>query len=86
MLITFFLDLVYNIVNSFLNLFPNADTTFLTNISSAASTTSSYLSAVSTFAPISTILVIVGLFLGIELVILLIKIINWIIRKIPTIS
>ncbi len=86
MLITFFLNLIYNIVNSFLGLFSNADTAFLTNIGTAASTTSSYLSAVSAFAPISTILTIVGLFLIIELAILIIKIVNWIIRKIPTIN
>jgi hypothetical protein len=86
MLITFFLDLAYNIVNAFLALFPDADVSLLSNINTAVSTASGYLSAISNFAPVSTILSIIGLFLGIELVILIIKIINWIIRKIPTIS
>ena len=86
MLVTFFSDLAYNIVNTFLNLFPNADTSFLTNITSSVSTASGYLSAVSYFAPVATLITIVGLFIGIEIIILSVKIINWIIRKIPTIN
>ncbi len=81
-----FLNLAYGIVSAFLDLFPTADISFLTNITVAVSTASGYLSAVSTFAPVSTLLIIVGLFLGVEFVILLIKIFNWIIRKIPGIS
>jgi hypothetical protein len=86
MFVTFFLNLAYEIVTAFLNLFPIAETSFLTNISNAVSTASGYLSAIDYFAPVSTLLTIVGLFIGIEIIILLIKIINWIIRKIPTIS
>jgi phosphate/sulfate permease len=86
MIVSFFINLAYNIVSSFLNLFPNADLSFLTNINTAVAAASGYLSSVSYFAPVSTLLTIVGLFIGIEIVILVIKIINWIIRKIPTIS
>ena len=86
MLITLFLDLTYGIVSSFLSLFPTADTTLLANITAAVGAASGYLAAVSSFVPVSTLLIIVGLFLTIEVFILLIKIINWIIRKIPTIS
>lgn len=86
MLITLFLDIAYGIVSSFLGLFPDADNTFVSNITSAVSTASGYLSAINSFTPVSTLLIIVGLFLVIEIIILFIKISNWIIRKIPGIS
>jgi uncharacterized membrane protein len=86
MLVTFFLNLAYNIASSFFNLFSDAETTVLSNIYSSATTTSAYLSSINSFVPVSTIIIIVGLFLSIEIIILFIKIINWIIRKIPTIS
>ncbi len=86
MLITFFLNLVYGITSSFLSLFPNADTSIINNVSAAVSTASGYLSAVNSFTPVSTLVIICGIFLSIEVFILFIKIINWIIRKIPTIN
>lgn len=86
MLITLFFNLTYLIVSGFLSLFPNADLSLLSNISSAVSTASGYLSSISAFAPVATLIAIIGLFLAVELFILSVKIINWIIRKIPGIN
>ena len=86
MLVTFFIDLAYNIVSFFLNLFPTADTSAFSNFTDSIIQASGYLSAVDNIVPVTTIMTIVGIFIFFETVILIIKIINWIIRKIPTIS
>jgi hypothetical protein len=44
------------------------------------------LALVNVVVPVSTILAIIGLFFVIEIGILIFKIINYVIRKIPTIS
>jgi hypothetical protein len=84
MIIDFILNLVYNLIVWFLALFP--EVSLSDSISSSIMTASGYLSALNTIAPVSTLLAIIGLFLTIEGVILIIKIINWFIRKIPTID
>jgi hypothetical protein len=86
MLITFFLNLAYWITSSFLSLFPTADTSVLSAVGGAVASASSYLSAINSFTPVSTIITIAGVFISIEVFILFIKIVNWIIRKIPTIN
>jgi hypothetical protein len=84
MLATFLLNLVYSISAGFLNLFP--DVSLSDSVSSAVNTASGYISALSIILPVSTLIAIVGLVLTIEGVILVIKIINWFIRKIPSIN
>jgi hypothetical protein len=84
MIVDFILNLVYNLIVWFLGLFP--EVSLSDSISSSIMTASGYLSALNTIAPVSTLLAIIGLFLTIEGVILIIKIINWFIRKIPTID
>jgi hypothetical protein len=84
MLATFLLNLVYSISVGFLNLFP--DVSLSDSVSSAVNTASGYISALSIILPVSTLIAIVGLVLTIEGVILVIKIVNWFIRKIPTIN
>jgi hypothetical protein len=56
------------------------------NINNAISTAGGYLAIINQIAPITTLLVILGLVLTIEGFIFLYKIVMWIIRKIPTIS
>jgi hypothetical protein len=84
MLVDFILNLIYWIIAGFLQLLPT--TTFSDDIAAAIAMASSYLSSVSNFLPVTTLFVILGSFLTIETVILGIKILNWAIRKIPTIS
>jgi len=84
MLATFLLDLVYSIVTGFLNFFPSVSIS--DSVSSAVATASTYISALDIILPVATLLTIMGLFLTIEGIILLIKIINWFIRKIPSIN
>jgi hypothetical protein len=86
MIPSFFLSIFYSIASMFLSLFPTADTAALSTIDTSVSTASGYFSAVSSFLPITTLLIILAIFLSIEGFILLIKFINWAIRKIPTIS
>jgi len=84
MLATFLLNLVYSISAGFLNLFP--DVSLSDSVSSAVGTASTYISSLNLVLPVSTLLTIIGLILTIESIILLIKIINWFIRKIPSIN
>jgi hypothetical protein len=84
MLATFLLNLVYSISAGFLNLFP--DVSLSDSVSSAVNTASTYISSLNIILPVSTLIAIVGLVLTIEGVILIIKIVNWFIRKIPTIN
>jgi hypothetical protein len=84
MLLNYILTLGFNFINWVLNLMP--DVSIPDKITSAVTTASHYLTALNVFLPIDTLLAIIIIFLIIEGIILLIKIINWFIRKIPTIS
>lgn len=84
MLATFLLNLVYSIVNGFLGLFP--DVSLSDSVAGSVATASTYISGLNMIFPVSSLLSIVALVLTIEGVILIIKIINWFIRKIPTIN
>jgi hypothetical protein len=81
-------NVILNIFHSFagyiLSLIP--DVSLSGDITSAVATASTYLSALSAIAPVITIVAIMGLLLAIEGVVLVIKIINWFVRKIPTIQ
>jgi len=84
MLTTAFLNIIYSISVWFLSLFPNVSLS--DSVSSAAGTASTYLAGLNGIVPVSTLLIILGLVLTIEGVYLTIRIINWFIRKIPTIN
>lgn len=86
MLITLFLSIAAGIMNAFLSIFPTADTSTLSNITTSVSTASSYLSAIDNFVPVSVLVGMISTFLAVEGFILLVKAINWIIRKIPSIN
>lgn len=63
-----------------------ADVSLSSNFSSAITTANTYISAVDYILPTTTLFTIIGLFLSVETFIILFKIINWVIRKIPTIN
>lgn len=76
--------MIYFLSVGFINIFP--DVSLSDSVSSSVATASTYISGLNVVLPVATILTIMGLFLTIEGVILLIKIINWFIRKIPGIN
>jgi polyferredoxin len=63
-----------------------SDVVLNTDISEAIATASTYLGGLSAVVPIGTILAVFGIFLTVEVAILVWKGINWLIRKIPTIN
>jgi hypothetical protein len=56
------------------------------NITSAITSANQYLASFNFIFPVSTFFAIFGLVLGIELAIIIYKIVMWVIKKIPTIS
>jgi len=84
MIVNFILNLIYNLAIFFLDLLP--EVSMPDGILNAITTAGSYVSAMNIILPMDTLMAIIGLFLTIEGVILVIKIINWVIRKIPTIN
>jgi TRAP-type mannitol/chloroaromatic compound transport system permease small subunit len=84
MLATFLLNMVYYLSVGFIGIFP--DVSLSDSVSASIGTASTYISGLNVVLPVSTLIAIVGLVLTIEGVILLIKIINWFIRKIPGIN
>jgi len=84
MLVDFFLNIIYSVVVGFIALFP--DVSLSDSVASSVATASTYISGLNMVLPVATIISIIGLVLAIEGVMLLIKIINWFIRKIPTIN
>lgn len=63
-----------------------ADASLPSAFTSAIITASTYLSAFNDFVPVNTLLTIIGLLIVIEIAINSFKLINWAIKKIPTIS
>ena len=55
---------------------------FLNSISTA----NNYIAGLNYVLPLPTLITIIGIFLGIEVFIFAYKLINWLIRKIPTIN
>jgi len=62
------------------------DVSLPADLTNAIQTTNSYLASINFIFPVSTFLEIFTLILAIEGFIILYKIINWLIRKIPTID
>lgn len=62
------------------------DASLPADFSSAIISASAYLSALNDFAPVGTLLAILGLVLTIEVFINGFKLISWTIKKIPTIN
>jgi hypothetical protein len=63
-----------------------SDVSLPVDLTNAIQTTNSYLASINFIFPVSTFLTIFTLILTIEGFIILYKIINWLIRKIPTID
>jgi hypothetical protein len=63
-----------------------SDVSLSSDFTSTITTFNNYLAGLNFIFPLSTLITIIGLFLGIEVFILLYKIMNWLIRKIPMIS
>lgn len=81
------LSMLYYVILLFtspLRLLPDA--TLPSGLTSAIATANTYIRAIDFVFPVSTFLTILGLILGIETFIILFKIINWLIRKIPGIN
>jgi len=87
MIITGFLYMVYGVIWLLIEPFRILpDASLPSNIASAITTANTYLVSINSFVPVSTILTIVALTLVVEGFILSWKLINWVIKKIPTIS
>ena len=84
MLLDIILNIIYSVIGGFLNLLPVVDLS--DGLGNAIYNINGYLSGISFVLPLATILSILGLFLTIEGVLLTISIINWFIRKIPTVN
>jgi len=63
-----------------------ADVSLPAGLASAVSTANGYISSFNAFLPLSTMITILGLVFGIELLIISYRIIVWVITKIPGIS
>jgi len=83
MILNFLLNIVYIFVSTVISIIP--DSTIPDFITDTIATVSTYFSAFYSFLPFvtSTLIAVVGIFITIEGIILLIKVINWFIRKIP---
>lgn len=84
MLINALLSIILFVISGFLSLIP--DVSLSDSILASILTANTYISGLSFIVPVSTLISILAIFLTIETIILTIKIINWFIRKIPTIS
>lgn len=63
-----------------------SDVSLSSDFVSTISTANNYIVGLNFILPLPTLITIIGIFLGIEVFILLYKLINWLIRKIPTIN
>jgi len=87
MITTILLYIIFGLIKVLLipfTLLPNAS--LPVDFSNAIVSASNYISAFNDFIPVNTILIILGLVLTIELFINIFKLINWTIKKIPTIG
>lgn len=87
MIVSFLLFLLYNFImaiTSPLRLLPNVS--LPANITSAIASTNSYLSAIDFIFPVSVFITVFATIIGIEVLMMLYKIIMWVLRKIPGIS
>jgi len=63
-----------------------ADVSLSADFANSISTFNNYLARLNFILPISTLITIIGIFIGIEVAIFAYKLIMWLIRKIPTIN
>lgn len=84
MISNFFLNIFYAIVAGIANQFPVA--TLSSETTTAITNISIFLSNINGLFPVTTLLVIIGIILGIEAVIITYKLVMWAIRKIPGIG
>lgn len=87
MITTTLLYMAYGFIRMVLlpfNLLPDA--TLSSSATTALATAGTYLKAMDFILPVSTLLTVAGLIFGMEVIIVLYKLIMWVIRKIPTIS
>lgn len=87
MIVSFLLFILYNfivVITSPLRILP--DVTLPANIVSAIASANSYLSAIDFIFPTGSFVTIFATIIGIEVLIMLYKIIMWVLRKIPGIS
>lgn len=85
MLTTFFLDVIYWVVNLFtwpIQQFENV--TVNSGVGAAIADATHYLASFNSFLPISTLAVIIGLVVGIETILATYKLVMWLIRRLPT--
>jgi hypothetical protein len=87
MIFTAIFNLLYLSLNFLLTPIRNsADVPQSNTVTNAVSTASGYISSLNTYLPMSTLIAILGLVLLIEGFYLGHRLVNWAIRKIPTIS
>jgi hypothetical protein len=87
MITDIFLTILYLTIKGLLTpitLLPNVSLT--SSIGSAITTANGYLAALNGFVPVDVFVIILGLVLGVEVSIWALKVISWILKKIPTIS
>ena len=84
MLVDIILTIVYNVAVGFVRLFPTAD--FTSGLGEAIVNLNGYLAGVSPFVPILAIISVFSALLVLEGSLLAISVINWFIRKIPSIN
>lgn len=86
MILDFLLYIAYSIANLFVYALPSVDSGVFADFETKIATIGGYITPLTNIIPITTFFSILLLFFTIELVLLTIKIFNWVIRKIPTIS
>lgn len=87
MITTGLLNIIYAFIYALTAIFRLAPIVSLPmEITSAVSTARDYMEGLDTFLPITTLITILSLFLAYEIAYFTMKLINWVIRKIPTIS
>lgn len=85
MITTIILNIIYFVLWPLIQLISNlSDVSLNSGIATSITTTSGYLSALNTFLPITTLLVMLGVFTTYELGYFTFKFIYWIIKRIPT--
>jgi hypothetical protein len=87
MIIDAFLAVIYAFVYAITAPFRLAPIVSLpTEWTSAVTTASGYIASLNAIIPVTTLIAVLAVFLGYELTYFGMKLINWVIRKIPTIS
>lgn len=87
MITTAIINLLYVVIWTFvlpLRILP--DVSPQNELISAISTASGYIAPFNNLLPVGTLLTIFGLFVGFEIAYFAYKLINWLIRKIPTVN